>query len=136
MISTLISLALSVGLPAIVTGILGKYTSWLGGISTLAPFVGVVVKLCVSLIDSLMLIINWLVKKILVGLDHIVQSVPATMTVLLLMWVSYVYGSGIPSMVDLVPSFERRVEEPTPTPRTRTEIRTPGDWLKEALGVE
>lgn len=143
MISALISIALSLGLPAVITGIIGKvapgWIATLSGIGGLGKFLQPIVQLCMGLVDILLMIVRWFAQKLLAGLDHIVASVPATMTALSLMWGSYAYGTGnvadlLPTLSSPAPVIERAAPKPAPAPVSRDDIRTPGDWIREALG--
>ena len=113
MISLIISTLLSLGIPAVITGILGKLApSWLGKLGALSGFLQPIIALCVGLVDVLLTIIRWGLDKILKGLDHIVQSVPATFTVLLLMWLSYGYGQGLEKILPKLPEVTTEARGP------------------------
>lgn len=132
MIATILAWVAGLGLPAVLTGILGKFLPGLFA-GTIGKFLGPIVALCMGLVDVLLLLLRWIMQKLINGLDHIVKSVPATLTVLVLMYGSYVYGIGIDSFwKGDTPAVESR---PAPTqPRTTTQPATPGDWIRDFLG--
>lgn len=131
MITSILSLLAGVGVPAVITGILGKFLPGLFA-GTIGKFIGPIVTLCMGLVDLLLIVLRWVVSKVIAGLDHIVQSVPATFTVLVLMWGSYAYGVGFDGVW---PSERPTVERParTPSPAPRREVVTPGDWIRDVL---
>lgn len=136
MVSFILSLLAGVGVPAIITGILGKFLPGLFA-GTIGKFIAPIVTLCMGLVDVLLIVLRWIVAKIIAGLDHIVKSVPATFTVLVLMYGSYMYGVGLDGFWNKKPaSVESRVEVPLPPRRPRpSPTETPGDWVRDILGT-
>lgn len=142
MISFILSLLGGLGIPAILTGIAGKLgLSWIAKLTGMDGLIGTIFKpivaLCIGLVDLLLEVLRWALRKIMGGLDHITQSVPATMTLLLFMWVSYGYGHGFGFWKYTAPPVaEMRSSVPTKAPATkRVTYHTPGDWFKDVFGL-
>ena len=135
MITTIVAWLAGLGLPAVVTGILGKFLPGLFA-GTIGKFLAPIVTLCIGLVDVLLILLRWIVAKIIAGLDHIVKSVPATLTVLLLMYGSYVYGVGLDGFWNDKPArVESGASVPIPPRRPATSpASTPGDWIRDVLG--
>lgn len=130
MITSILSLLAGIGVPAIITGVLGKFLPGLFA-GAIGRFIGPIVALCMGLVDLLLIVLRWVVSKVIAGLDHIVQSVPATFTVLVLMWGSYAYGVGLDGVWPTEqPTVERPARTPAPAP---SEVVTPGDWIRDVL---
>ena len=135
MISTILSLLAGVGVPAIITGILGKFLPGLFA-GTIGKFLNPIVHLCMGLVDVLLMLLKWIMQKIIAGLDHIVKSVPATLTVLLLMYGSYAYGDRLEHILgEREVASQPRTAPPLPTRRNTPSApsMTPGDWLRSVL---
>lgn len=135
MISFALSLLAGVGLPAIVTGVIGKFLPSLFA-GTIGKFLNPIVHLCMGLVDVLLMLLKWIMQKILAGLDHIVKSVPATLTVLLLMYGSYAYGDRLEHILGEREAVSQpRTAPPLPTRRNPPSApsMTPGDWLRSVL---
>ena len=135
MVSFILSLLAGLGLPAVVTGVLGKFLPGLFA-GTIGKFIAPIVTLCIGLVDVLLILLRWVVAKIISGLDHIVKSVPATLTVLLLMYGSYMYGVGLDGFWKEKPvRVENSTGVPLPPRRPATSpSSTPGDWIRDVLG--
>ena len=73
--------------------------------------------------------------------DHITQSVPATMVLLLFMWMSCGYGNGlgfwkyITSEPIVKTQTLSRAPASAPTVTKSAAPKTPGDWIRDALGA-
>lgn len=142
MIATILSLLAGVGVPAVITGIIGKLVPGLLGpllSGTIGKFLSPIIHLCMGLVDIILMLLKWVMQKIIAGLDHIVKSVPATLTVLLLMYGSYAYGDrlehitgerGQPRAVQPAQPIPPLPTRPNATP-PRTQ--TPGDWIRRIL---
>lgn len=141
MIATVLSLLAGIGVPATIIGIIGKLAPWLLGPlmgGAIGKIVGPIVALCEGLVDLILVVLRWIVTKLLQGLDHIVKSVPATLTVLAMMYGSYVYGVGIDGIWQPKSSVERvEPAPPLPTPRdtppSPRRTQSPGDWIRDVL---
>lgn len=85
--------------PAAILGILAKFgigwaTRWATGGGILELIGQPIIKLCVGLVDLLMLVANFLLKDIIIkGLRVISGSVPAALTLAICMWGAYVVGA-------------------------------------------
>jgi hypothetical protein len=85
--------------PAAILGVLAKLgiswaTGWATGGGILQLIGQPIIKLCVGLVDLVMLVANFLLKDIVIkGLRVISGSVPAALTLALCMWGAYVAGA-------------------------------------------
>lgn len=131
MITAALSLLGLVGGPGLLIGIAAKLGLGFASSALIAP----VAKLCVALVDALIFVARWLLEKLVHGLDHIVKSVPAVVTLIVAMWATYAYTLHVEA-----PKRYRepaRIERPAPAPK-RPVAPKPAQqstsWLDDIFG--
>ena len=131
------------GIPAILLGIAGKLGfSWLtglmGGTGLLATILKPVVTLCIGLVDILLVVVKWLVKLIIDGLDYILKKPSAVGAVMVIAWVFWGLGKYDINPLGFAKSkaptkIERSVSKKKAVPKAPAK-KPSKSWMDSVLG--